>query len=101
MVFIYTTCKTEDEAKSLCKILIEGKHAACVDYWPVSSVYHWDGEVVNLAQMMLMVTTFEKKLADVEDLISQNHSYSVPMIAGVDVRRISGPYKEWMNTEIE
>lgn len=101
MVFIYTTCGSEDEAKKLCKILIEGKYAACIDYWPVSSVYRWEGQTVKMSHMMLMVTTFEKKLADVEDLISQNHSYSVPLIAGVDVRRINRPYKEWMTTEVE
>lgn len=101
MVFIYTTCASEDEAKQLCKILIESKSAACIDYWPVSSVYRWEGQVVKMSHMMLMVTTFEKKLADVEDLISKHHSYSVPLIAGVDVRRINRPYKEWMTEEVE
>lgn len=54
-----------------------------------------------MSHMMLMITTFEKKLADVEDLISRNHSYSVPLIAGVDVRRVNHPYKEWMTGEVE
>ena len=101
MVFVYTTCGSEEEAKSLCKILIESKFAACIDYWPVSSVYRWEGQVVKMSHMMLMVTTLEKHLADVEDLISKNHSYSVPLIAGVDIRRINRPYKEWMTGQVE
>jgi periplasmic divalent cation tolerance protein len=100
MVFIYTTCASDDEAKKLSKILIEGKHAACIDYWPVSSIYRWDGQIVKMSHVILMVSTFEKQLADVEDLISHNHSYSVPLIAGVDVRRINRPYKEWMTSEV-
>jgi uncharacterized protein involved in tolerance to divalent cations len=50
---------------------------------------------------MLLVTTFESKLEDVTTIINQHHSYSIPMIAGVDVRRINHPYKEWMTQEIE
>ena len=101
MVFVYTTCGSEDEVKKLSRILIEGKYAACIDYWPVSSIYRWEGEVVKMSHFMIMATTFEKNLADVEHLISNNHTYSVPLIAGVDVRRVNPAYKEWMNGEVQ
>ena len=52
-------------------------------------------------QAMLLITTFEAKLDAVNQIISENHSYSIPLIAGVDVRRINHPYKEWMMKEIE
>jgi uncharacterized protein involved in tolerance to divalent cations len=48
-----------------------------------------------------MITTFEAKLDSVNQIISDNHTYSVPLIAGVDVRRINHPYKEWMMNEIQ
>ncbi len=101
MVFIYTTCKDMEEAKRLGKLIIDKKMAACVDFWPVESMYMWEGKMTDASQIMMMITTFESKLQDVDDLISQNHSYSVPLIAGVDVRRISRPYKEWMNEQIQ
>jgi uncharacterized protein involved in tolerance to divalent cations len=50
---------------------------------------------------MLLVTTFEAKLEEVNEIISLHHTYSVPLIAGVDVRRINHPYKEWMTEVIE
>lgn len=100
MVFIYTTCATEEEAKKIAKLILDGKMGACVDYWPVTSMFNWEGESKEVNQIMLSVATFENKLEDVNDLISKHHSYSVPMIAGVDVRRINRAYREWMTQEV-
>ena len=101
MVFIYTTCKDIDEAKKLGELIVDKKIAACVDFWPISSYYTWKGSLEYVPQVMLLITTFESKLEEVNQIISENHSYSVPLIAGVDVRRINHPYKEWMMEVIE
>ena|SRR6266568_6818429 len=100
MVFIYTTCANTDEAKLLGKLIIDKKMGACVDYWPINSMYNWEGELKELSQTMLMITTLESKLEEVNDLISKHHSYSTPLIAGIDIRRINRAYKEWMTEKI-
>lgn len=101
MVFIYTTCESMEEAQKLGDLIIKNKIGACVDSWMVSSCYNWDGEIKHVDQAMLLVTTFESKLEEVNQIISENHTYSIPLIAGVDVRRINHPYKEWMMDVIE
>ena len=88
-----------DEAKRLGELIINKQIGACVEFWPTYSCYNWKEEYKCVSQAMLLITTFESKLEDVNTLISENHTYSVPMIAGVDVRRINHPYKEWM-TEV-
>ncbi len=100
MVFIHTTCATLEEAEKLGKLILEKRMAACVDYWPIQSMYHWEGELKQEGEIMMAITTFEPQLEPLNDLISKNHSYSVPMIAGVDVRRINRAYKEWMMHEV-
>jgi periplasmic divalent cation tolerance protein len=100
MVFIYTTCATSDEAKRLGKLIIKKQLGACVDYWLVDSMYNWKKKFVEIPQVMIMISTFESKLELVNDLISQHHSYSTPLIAGIDVRRINRAYKEWMMQEV-
>ncbi len=100
MIFIYTTCESLEEAEILGELIINNKIAACVDFWPVSSRYNWNGVMKRVSQAMLVVTTFESKLEDVNEIISKNHSYSVPLIAGVDIRRMNSSYKEWMTEEI-
>ena len=90
-----------DEAKRLGALIIEHRVGACVDFWPISSCYNWEGSIKCVDQIMLLVTTLESKLEEVNKLISENHSYSIPLIAGVDIRRLNHPYKEWMMNEIE
>jgi periplasmic divalent cation tolerance protein len=96
MVFIYTTCKDMESARKLGQKIIESKIGACVDMWPIESMYYWKGEFQSKTQAMLMVSTIEKNLQGVDDLMSVKHEYNTPMIAGVDVRRINHDYKEWM-----
>jgi periplasmic divalent cation tolerance protein len=100
MVFIYTTCATSEEAKRIGKLIINKKLGACVDFWNVESMYNWKNKLIQVPQVMLMISTFESKLETVNDLISEHHSYSTPLIAGVDVRRINRAYKEWMMQEV-
>lgn len=90
-----------DEAKELGSLIIEKKIAACVDFWPIYSCYNWEGTFQFVSQTMLLITTFESKIDQVNQIISDNHTYSVPLIAGVDVRRINHLYKEWMMEVIE
>ena len=82
-------------------LIIKEKIAACVSSWPISSCYKWRGELKHVEEAMLLVITFEAKLEDVNQIISEHHTYSVPLIAGVDVRRINHPYKQWMTEVIE
>lgn len=100
MLFIYTTCATSDEAEAMGQLIIDSKMAACVDYWPVDSMFHWEGKLKKISQVMIIITTFESKLDDLTELISKHHSYSTPLVAGMDVRRINRPYKEWMMQEV-
>ncbi|MDE2031091.1 MAG: divalent-cation tolerance protein CutA [Patescibacteria group bacterium] len=93
-------CENTEEAEKLGALIIENKIGACVDFWPIKSCYNWDGAFKCLSQIMLMVTTFESKIDSVTNIINDNHTYSVPLIAGVDVRRVNHPYKEWMMKEI-
>ena len=100
MIFIYTTCANPEEAKLLGKMIIDKKIGACVDYWPINSMYNWEGDLKEVSQTMLMITTLESKIEDVNDLISKHHSYSIPLIAGLDIRRVNRAYKEWISEKI-
>lgn len=101
MIFVYTKCENIEEAEKLGGLIITKKIGAYVDFWPISSCYSWEGSMKCVSQAMLMITTFESKLEDVTQILSDNHSSSIPLIAGVDVRRVNSSYKEWMMKEIE
>jgi len=97
MVLIYSTCRDVEEARKLSKLFVEKKVVAGVDIWPVESCYIWEGALKCENEYALFIKTNESKVQDVEDIIHQNHSYSVPIVATVDVRRVNRDYKEWMS----
>lgn len=96
MVFIYSTCRDAEEARKLSKVFVEKKIAACVNMWPIESCYTWEGAMKCENEYALLIKTNESKIQDIEDIIHQNHSYSTPIVAAVDVKRINRPYREWM-----
>ncbi|MCL4400005.1 divalent-cation tolerance protein CutA [Patescibacteria group bacterium] len=100
MVLIYSTCGSAEEARNLSKLIIERKIAACVNTWPIESCYTWEGAVKCESEYALLIKTNESKVQDVEDLILKNHTYSTPLVAVVDVRRLNRAYKEWMTTVV-
>ncbi len=101
MIFIYSTCKDVEEARRLSRLIVDRKIAACVNTWPIESCYTWEGTLKCENEYALLIKTNEPKIQDVEDLILQNHTYSTPVVAAVDVRRLNRAYKEWMTTVIE
>lgn len=101
MIFIYTTCKDTTEAQKLSEMLVQRKLASCVNIWPIGSIYAGEDGLKEEKEAAMLIKTIEMKLQQIEDFLSENHSYSIPCIATFDVRRINRPYKEWMSKTIE
>ncbi|MFQ6072373.1 MAG: divalent-cation tolerance protein CutA, partial [Methanosarcinales archaeon] len=40
---VYITASNMDEAKNIARVLVEEKLAACVNMFPITSVYNWNG----------------------------------------------------------
>ncbi len=57
IVFVYTTVSSRDEAKSLSFSVVEEKLAVCADFWPIESIYPWQGVLQEVEQYMVMFTT--------------------------------------------
>lgn len=101
MVFIYSTCKDIEEARRIGRELVERKLASCVNFWPIQSIYFWEGQIQEGTEVALVIKTVEAHMQEIEDFVSKNHSYTNPFIGAFDVRRVNRAYKEWMMTQIE
>ena len=99
MILVYTTCKDVEEATRLGQLIIEKKLGSCVNIWRIQSMYMGDnGELTNQLEAAVLIKTLEPKLPDIEEVVSENHSYATPFIGAWDVRRLNRPYREWMRT---
>jgi periplasmic divalent cation tolerance protein len=99
MLVVFTTLPDAAEASSLAEKLVEAKLAACVQIVPqITSVYFWEGKVKKDNEQLLLIKTAEEKFPDLENFISENHSYDVPEIFAIKSENVSEPYRRWLET---
>lgn len=100
IVFIYTTCQSADEARSIGLATIEERLAISADYWIIGSIYPWRGVIQDVEQYMLMLTTQKSLSERLIKYIEGLHSYSTPMITRLDTALINPNYTFWVENTL-
>ncbi|MFB0516182.1 MAG: divalent-cation tolerance protein CutA [Candidatus Neomarinimicrobiota bacterium] len=85
------------QAQDLARLLVESRAAACVNLVPnVTSVFQWNKALQIESELLLIIKTTEGKVAEVQALLEENHSYEVPEIVELDAEVLHLPYFEWV-----
>lgn len=100
MIFIYTTARDQEEADKLSQLILDAKLAACVNSWPIQSMYVWEGEMKKETEVALIMKTIEQKFQEIEQLILKNHSYKNPCIVSLDLKRMNPDFKSWVVSSV-
>lgn len=93
---VLVTAGTEAEAKAIAQTLVQSRLAACVNFYPIQSVYTWDGETHQDPEWQLVIKTTLERFTELEALIRDIHSYDVPEIIALPIQAGSAPYLTWM-----
>ncbi len=96
---IHTTCKDKKEAEKIAKILLTKKIAACVNYFPVNSMYLWEGKIEKSSEYLLLIKTSSKNKKKAIETISSNHSYELPVISSATIKSTKAA-EEWINNSV-
>ena len=97
---IYTTFSNYGEAKKLGNQILKEKMAACVNIIPgVTSIYRWDGKILEEKELIMWIKTRESLIEDIKKLLSKNHSYEIPAFAVYKIKSGSEEYLQWLNDE--
>jgi periplasmic divalent cation tolerance protein len=94
MISVHTTVPDEETAESMARELVENRVAACVNYHAVSSVYRWEGDVVEEGEYALEVKT-ALEYDEVRERIEEKHPYDLPAILRVETEA-NDEYDEWV-----
>lgn len=98
---VLTTASSRDEAKRIAKALIEERLAACVNLvGGVESIYRWQGEVEEAAEVLLLIKTNVEKLEALETAVRRLHSYEVPEFLIFEVNGGSAAYLKWLDDSL-
>jgi periplasmic divalent cation tolerance protein len=100
MVLIYTTCRDANQARELGKKILRARAAACVNIWPMESVYWGNGDIEEATEAVLIVKTSEPRMAEIEEFLEKHHTYSTPFIGSIKVERLNLRYREWASNVI-
>lgn len=97
---VLVTASSQQEAETIAKALVESKLAACVNIFPIQSIYRWEGEIHNEPEWQLIIKTDLTQFSALETKIREIHSYSVPEIIAIPLIGGSQPYLNWITEQI-
>ncbi len=94
---LITAPNEPETAKKLARALVEERLAACVNLVPdLTSVYRWQGEIVEDGEILLIVKTTEARLEALMARVPELHPYEVPEILALEVEDGHPPYLAWL-----
>ncbi|MGB0562691.1 MAG: divalent-cation tolerance protein CutA [Spirulinaceae cyanobacterium] len=98
---VITTCASETEAKAIACHLVEQHLAACVQMFPIRSIYRWQGMIHDDPEVQLMIKTREELFGAIEHEIQAHHSYDVPEIILLPIQQGAASYLAWLTAETQ
>ncbi len=98
MKFIYVTLNTADEARTIGRSLLERRLANCVNFFPITCMYRWAGEITEESEVVLIVKTRDDAYDEVANVIKSSITYT-NCVAEIAVSRNTPEFLAWLERE--
>jgi periplasmic divalent cation tolerance protein len=95
---IITTTPNKDLGKKIANHLIENKLVACVQMFPIESIYTWKDEICNEEEIILFIKSKTILFEQIKNSIKEIHSYEVPEIIQVPITDGLPAYLSWIES---
>lgn len=93
---ILTTASSDATVEAITARLLGERLAACVQGFPVSSAYVWQGARVDASETLLLIKAKTADWPAIEAAIRAVHDYETPEIVRVDMADASKAYLDWI-----
>lgn len=94
--FIFVTVDTQESAQEIAGALVSDRLAACVNLFPIHSIYRWEGQVEQSGEWQLIIKTDLSLFEAIEATLESLHPYEVPEILAIPIAQGAAPYLSWM-----
>lgn len=99
-VVVLVTTASYEEAEKIGRIIVESRLAACANVLNgMHSIFRWDNKINVENECLMIIKTTLQRYSELEAVIRQHHSYSVPEIIALPVVAGSVPYLNWIRSE--
>ncbi|MFH2028272.1 MAG: divalent-cation tolerance protein CutA, partial [Nanoarchaeota archaeon] len=92
----YIVCKDKKEARKISKHLLDKKLVACVNIFPIESMYWWDDKIEESKEVVVLAKTKEGNYKKIKQEVEKIHSYDVPAIIRLGCES-NKDYSDWID----
>lgn len=100
ITIFYIPVSNSDVAQKIGQLAVELKLAACANFFPIQSIFPWEGAVQNESEFILILKTVTKLNEKLSDFIRDNHPYEIPCIINWNVE-VNHEYGEWIERKCD
>jgi periplasmic divalent cation tolerance protein len=98
--FCYMTAGSRDEALKIARALVEERLAACCNLLDgMTSVYRWQGEIQEDAEVVVIAKTRAELVEPLTARVQALHSYDVPCVVALPVSGGNPAFLHWIAAE--
>lgn len=99
-ISIYVPCADDAEAKTIARVVLEKRLAACANILPgVTSLYHWQGAIEEGAEVALLLKARTTDFDAAAEVIRAHHSYDTPAIMAWPITAMDVATQAWLMGE--
>ena len=101
-VVVLVTFASKPQAEKICAALLEKRLIACANViGPVSSHFHWSGQIENAEEHIVLMKSRMDLLDKLVKCVKTLHTYEVPEILALPIVGGSKGYLDWLSGVFE
>ena len=98
---MFVSVGTYEQAKRIAEELISHNLAACCSIISgIESIYRWNDSIMCEKEYLLKIKTFNHAIENIEKIIKEIHSYTIPEMIVIPIEGIYGPYLQWAKEQV-
>ena len=99
-VFVYVTSPTVELARSIARVAVERKQAACANIIPqMHSIYSWEGQTREETEAVLILKTQKNRLSQLKETVLELHEYECPCFLALPIADGHQPFLDWLQSQ--
>jgi periplasmic divalent cation tolerance protein len=98
-IMIYTNLPDKATTKKVAKTLVKENLVACVNFFPIESIYRWKNKLTEDKEYALIMKTRASLYRKVEKRLKELHPYETPAIVSYEIKNGLSDYLSWIKEE--
>ena len=99
-IILYITNPSKEVAEKVANHLLEKRLVACVNIFPIESMYWWKDKIEKAEEFVIIAKTLEEKYEQVKKEIRKIYHYEIPCIIKISAD-INKDYLKWVDEEVK